>query len=60
MYLCQYLGDHTLKEIGEYLGLGYIGSMSHITSSMRREISLDTNFSKEIERLCQFIINAAT
>ncbi|TQV86341.1 transposase [Aliikangiella coralliicola] len=60
IYLCQYLGDHTLKEIGEYFGLGHIGSVSHITSTMRREIGFDINLSKEIEQLCQFIINNVT
>jgi len=60
IFLCQRLGDHHLKEIGKYFGLGHVGSVSHITSMMRAELSRNSKLSDHIERLCNYIINQAT
>jgi len=60
IYVCQYLGDHRLKEIGDYFGLGHVGSVSHITSLIRHEIKEDVKLFNEIEALCLYIINEAT
>ena len=60
IYLCQHLGDHRLRVIKDYFGLGHIGSVSYITSNVRREIKLDVDLKKEIDTLVDYIINNAT
>ena len=59
IFLCQCLGDHHLKGIGKYFGLGHVGSVSHITSMMRAELSRSSKLSNQIDQLCNYIINNA-
>ena len=60
IFLCQYLGDHRLKAIKDYFGLGHIGSVSYITSKMRAELALYDKLKGEIESVVSYIINDAT
>lgn len=60
IYLCQHLGDHTLKSIGDYFGLGHTGSVSHITCVRKRDISQNVELKREVEEVCRFIINQVT
>jgi len=60
IYLSQYLGDHTLKKIGKYFGLGHVGSVSYITSTIRKQIKEDASLMREINKVSQFVINKAT
>jgi REP-associated tyrosine transposase len=60
IYLCQHLGDHRLEPIKGYFGLGHVGSVSYITSSVKREIKLNVVLKREIELVVDYIINNAT
>lgn len=60
VYLCQYLGGHELSSIVEYFGFGHVGSVSYITSSLRRELQENNKLRNELEALSQYIINNAT
>lgn len=60
IFLCQYLGDHKLKAIGEYFGFGHPGSVSFVVSRVRAEMKLDTALSEEVRMVSKYIINKAT
>lgn len=60
IYLSQYLGDHRLKSIGDYFGLGHVGSVSHITCIIRQELNDNEQLDNEVRKLCELIINNAT
>jgi len=49
VFLCQHLGDHQLKPIKDYFDLGHVGSVSYITSRIRREIKLGGELKDEVE-----------
>ena len=60
MYLCQHLGGHSLKEIMIKFDLTNIGSVSFITSKMRRHIKNNDNLGKEIQKIKAYIVKKAT
>lgn len=60
IYLCQHLGDHRLKSIKDYFGLGHVGSVSYITSHIREELALGGELKGEVDLVIDFIINNAT
>jgi len=60
IFLCQHLGDHRLKAIKDYFGLGHVGSVSYITSKVRAEIKLGGEVKEEVDAVIAYIINNAT
>ena len=59
MYLCQQLGGHCLADIMRPFGLSNIGSVSFITSQIRKRIKENTEFSHAIQRVKRYIIKQA-
>jgi len=60
IFLCQHWGDHRLKPIKDYFGLGHVGSVSYITSRVRYEIKLGGELKEEVDAVITYIINNAT
>jgi putative transposase len=60
IYLCQELGDHKLKAISQYFGFGHNGSVSYVTSTMRRQLSTEKEFNEGVDKVVDYIINNAT
>jgi hypothetical protein len=59
MYLCQQLGDYRLADIMRMFGLTNIGSVSFITTQIRKRIKEDAKFSQAIQRVKRYIIKHA-
>jgi len=59
IYLCQQLAGFQLKDIMTHFGLTNIGSVSFITSQVRKRIQIDPEFSAEIDWMKKYIINNA-
>jgi putative transposase len=60
IYLCQELGDHKLKDIGQYFGFSHSGSVSYITSNMRKQVSTENGLKMDVEKVVNYIINNTT
>lgn len=60
LYLCQQLGGYRLSEIMTQFGLLNIGSVSFITSQIRKNIKDDCQLKKQIQQIKTYIIKNAT
>lgn len=60
MYLCQQLGGYQLNDIMTSFGLSNSGSVSFITSQIRKNIKDDTKLGKEIQNIKTYIVKNAT
>lgn len=60
MYLCQQLGGYSLNNIMIQFGLTNIGSVSYITSQIRKKINEDQQFDKQIQNMKRYIVKNAT
>ena len=60
MYLCQQLGGHSLASIMKKFGLSNVGSVSFVTSQVRKTRADDSEFAHELEQVKSFIIKQAT
>lgn len=59
IYLCQELTQSKLFEIADYFELSSVGSVSHITSKVKKRRKLDSSFDREIKTLIKSIIRNA-
>jgi len=59
MYLCQQLGGSRLTEIMRPFGLSNIGSVSFITTQIRKRIKESKEFATVIQRVKRYIIKHA-
>ena len=60
MYLCQQLGGHRLTDIMSKFGLSNVGSVSFITTQIRKRINEQPDFAKTIQRLTHNVIKQVT
>lgn len=60
MYLCQQLGGYRLTDIMHTFGLSNVGSVSFITTQIRKRISEAPDFAKTIQRIQRYVIKQAT
>ena len=60
MYLCQQLGGHRLTDIMHTFGLSNVGSVSFITTQIRKRINEQPDFAKTIQQITQYVIKQAT
>ncbi len=60
MYCCQQLGGHRLADIMKVFGLSNVGSVSFITTQIRKRSREHPAFAKTVERLKRYIIKHAT
>ena len=60
IYLCQALGDHKLQAIGKYFGFGHSGSVSYVTSTLRRKISVEPDLKALVDKVAVYVINKTT
>ena len=60
MYLCQQLGGYSLTDIMRAFGLSNVGSVSFITTQIRKRREDNTDFAKSLQRLKHYIIKHAT
>jgi len=60
MYLCQQLGGHRLADIMDAFGLSNVGSVSFITTQIRKRRHEDPALAKTVQRLKQYAIKNAT
>ncbi len=58
--LCQQLGGHRLAEIMRPFGYSNVGSVSCITTQVRRRIIETLDFAKTIQRMTRYVIKHAT
>ena len=59
MYMCQQLGGSRLAEIMRQFGLSNIGSVSFITTQIRKKIKESKEFATVIQRVKRYIIKHA-
>ena len=59
MYMCQQLGGYRLAEIMRQFGLSNIGSVSFITTQIRKHIKENKEFATVIQRVKRYIIKHA-
>ena len=59
MYVCQQLGGYRLAEIMRQFGLSNIGSVSFITTQIRKRIKENKEFATAIQRVKRYIIKYA-
>ena len=60
IYLCQQLGGYRLADIMDAFGLSNVGSVSFITTQIRKRISETPDFAKTIQRIQRYVIKQAT
>jgi len=60
MYMCQQLGGYQLDEIMTHFELSHIGSVSYITSQIRKNIRNDREFEKHVQNIKSYIMKNAT
>lgn len=60
MYLCQQLGGYKLSEIMTQFGLSNIGSVSFITSQIRKRLKNDRQLKKQVQQIKDYVIKNAT
>jgi REP element-mobilizing transposase RayT len=60
MYLCQQLGGYRLADIRDAFGLSNVGSVSFITTQIRKRINENPDFAKTIQRINVYVIKKAT
>jgi len=60
MYLCQQLGGSSLTDIMRTFGLSNVGSVSFITTQIRKRSQANTVFSTTLQRMKRYIIKHAT
>lgn len=60
IFLCQHIGDHRLKAIADYFEFGHTGSVSYVTSMVRKEMKVNVELRKEVEMVSSFIVNNVT
>ncbi|WP_454063528.1 hypothetical protein [Candidatus Nitrospira salsa] len=60
IYLCQQLGSYRLADSRETLGLSNVGSVSFITTQIRKRISESSDFAKTIQQIQRYVIKKAT
>jgi len=60
MYLCQQLGGYRLADIRDAFGLSNVGSVSFITTQIRKRINENPDFAKTIQRMNVYVIKKAT
>ncbi|GJL65090.1 MAG: hypothetical protein NPIRA05_00610 [Nitrospirales bacterium] len=60
MYLCQQLGGHRLRDIMQAFGLSNVGSVSFITTQIRKRSRESQAFEKTLQQLKRYIIKHAT
>jgi len=60
MYLCQQLGGSSLTDIMRTFGLSHVGSVSFITTQIRKRSQANTVFSTTLQRMKRYIIKHAT
>ena len=60
MHLCQELSGVTLREIAEYFGLKYIGSVSFISHQIRKEKQENRQLDKALGVVLDYIIKQVT
>ncbi len=56
MYLCQEMADVKLNDIAEHFNLSHIGSVSFITSQIRKRKREDIKFARKIDAIVEHII----
>ena len=60
MYLCQQLGGYRLAAIRDAFGLSNVGSVSFITTQIRKRIHENPDFAETIQRMKRYVIKKAT
>lgn len=60
MYFCQQLGGYRLREIMPQFGLSNIGSVSFITTQIRKHMKINHEFSGKIQTITRYILKHAT
>jgi len=60
MYMCQQLGGYQLNEIMTHFELSHIGSVSFITSQIRKNIRNDREFDKHVQNIKAYVMKNAT
>jgi len=59
MYMCQQLGGYRLAEIMRQFGLSHIGSVSFITTQIRKRIKEHKAFAQAMQRVKRYIMKHA-
>ena len=60
IYLCQQLGGYRLTDIMDAFGLSNVGSVSFITTQIRKRIKDTPDFAKTMQRITRYVIKKAT
>ncbi len=60
MYFCQQLGGYRLREIMPQFGLSNIGSVSFITTQIRKHMKINHEFSGKIQTITRAILKHVT
>ena len=60
MYLCQQLGGHRLTDIMDEFQLSNVGSVSFITSQIRKQSQDNPALAKTVQQLKRYVIKHAT
>jgi len=60
MYLCQQLGGYRLADIMRSFGLSHVGSVSFITTQIRKRHNETPDFAKTIQRIKRYLMKHAT
>jgi len=60
MYCCQQLGGYRLRDIMPQFGLSNIGSVSFITTQIRKHMKINHALSRKIQTITRYILKHAT